>query len=58
MNVRNQYKNSKGVKSNNYFYRKIVRAITIWGAIEISPISIAIQVKVNDLFRTKINKSF
>ena len=38
-NLQNSYKNlSKGIKSDNFCYRKVGRAITKWGAIEKSPI--------------------
>ena len=38
-NLQNLYKNwSKEIKSDNFCYRKVGRAITKWGAIEKSPI--------------------
>ena len=38
-NIQNSYKNlSKEIKSDNFCYRKVGRAITKWGAIEKSPI--------------------
>ena len=38
-NLQNSYKNqSKEIKSDNFGYRKVGRAITKWGAIEKSPI--------------------
>ena len=38
-NLQNLYKNlSKEIKSNNFCYGKVGRAITKWGAIEKSPI--------------------
>ena len=38
-NLQNSYKNwSKVIKSDNFCYRKVGRAITKWGAIEKSPI--------------------
>ena len=38
-NLQNAYKNwSKEIKSDNFYYHKVGRAITLWGAIEKSPI--------------------
>ena len=38
-NLQNLYKNlSKEIKSDNFCYHKVGRAITIWGAIEEGPI--------------------
>ena len=42
INLQNSYKNlSKEIKSDNFCYRKVGRAITKWGAIEKSPILLA-----------------
>ena len=37
--LQNSFKNlSKEIKSDNFYYRKVGRAITVWEAIEKSPI--------------------
>ena len=44
-NLQNLYKNlSKEIKSDNFCYRKVGRAITKWGAIEKSPILLSQQI--------------
>ena len=49
-NLQNSYKNSsKGIKSDNFCYGKVGRAITKWGAIEKSAILLS-QYLENDQF--------
>ena len=50
-NIQNTYKNlSKEIKSDNFCYRKVGRAITKWGAIEKSPMLLLLFDGSNNIF--------
>ena len=53
-NLQNLHKNlSKDIKSENFCYRKVERAITKWGAIEKSPILLSQYLKITIFNGTK-----